>query len=48
MCSLQADVQLNRKVLSELAVHEPKTFQALAQLAKQTRERAAEGLKGLL
>ena len=25
--SMQCDVQLNRKVLSELAIHEPKTFQ---------------------
>ena len=25
--SMQCNVQLNRKVLSELAIHEPKTFQ---------------------
>eukprot|EP00049_Salpingoeca_infusionum_P018507 m.357567 g.357567 ORF g.357567 m.357567 type:complete len:128 (+) comp17866_c0_seq1:30-413(+) len=45
---VKANVQLNRKVLSELAVHEPKTFQALAELAKQSREQASLGLKGLL
>ena len=39
---------LNRKVLSELAMHEPKSFQALVSF---TQKRAAEtqtGLKALL
>eukprot|EP00794_Sanderia_malayensis_P009876 gene9876-10886_t len=28
------DILLNRKVLSELAIHEPRSFQSLAELAK--------------
>lgn len=30
----QYNVQLNRKMLSELAIHEPRSFKALAELAK--------------
>lgn len=35
MSAPQCKIQLNRKVLSELAIHEPKTFAALAGIAKQ-------------
>jgi ribosomal protein L20 len=40
-------VQLNRKVLSEIAVHEPRSFQALATLAKQRHDDAMRGLAAL-
>jgi len=30
----QCNIQLNRKVLSDLAIHEPRSFKALAELAK--------------
>ncbi|XP_066921608.1 large ribosomal subunit protein bL20-like [Clytia hemisphaerica] len=39
------DVLLNRKVLSELAIHEPRTFQSLAHLAKKRKE---DGLLAVL
>eukprot|EP00039_Didymoeca_costata_P019319 m.337063 g.337063 ORF g.337063 m.337063 type:complete len:128 (-) comp18036_c0_seq1:176-559(-) len=39
-----SDIQLNRKVLSELAIHEPKSFSALT---KFSQERAQEVRKGL-
>ena len=42
---VKADVSLNRKVLSELGVHEPKTFAALVDFAKQRRAEASTGLK---
>jgi hypothetical protein len=41
----QADVALNRKVLSELAVHEPRTFQTLAEFTKSRMDQAMQGLK---
>jgi ribosomal protein L20 len=41
----QADVQLNRKVLSELAIHEPHSFKALADFAKSRMDEATKGLK---
>jgi ribosomal protein L20 len=44
----QADVQLNRKVLSELAIHEPRTFESLAKLANEQHREAGLGLKLLL
>lgn len=44
----EADVQLNRKVLSELAIHEPKSFQALCELSFRRHREAQQGLKGLL
>ena len=44
---MQADVVLNRKVLSELAVHEPRTFQALSNFAKSRMDEASQGLKAL-
>jgi len=45
-----ADVQLNRKVLSELAMHEPKSFGALVEFSKQRaeEERKKPGLLGIL
>jgi large subunit ribosomal protein L20 len=38
---VRLNIQLNRKVLSELAIHEPRTFQSLAELVKK---RHSEGL----
>ncbi|XP_043917810.1 39S ribosomal protein L20, mitochondrial [Protopterus annectens] len=35
---VKTQVALNRKVLSDLAIYEPKTFKALAALAKRRRE----------
>jgi len=32
------DIQINRKMLSELAIHEPRSFQALTTLAKKRLE----------
>lgn len=43
--SLQTSVQLNRKVLSDLAINEPRTFQSLAKLA---RARQQEGFRAAL
>ncbi|XP_065842428.1 large ribosomal subunit protein bL20-like [Oscarella lobularis] len=40
-----SDIQLNRKVLSEIAVHEPKSFKALADFAKKRHE---DGLRAAL
>ncbi|XP_065890101.1 large ribosomal subunit protein bL20-like [Dysidea avara] len=42
---VMAHIQLNRKVLSELAIHEPRTFKALAEIA---RKRSQEGLAAAL
>ncbi|GAA6069344.1 39S ribosomal protein L20, mitochondrial [Tachysurus ichikawai] len=42
---VQCSVQLNRRVLSDLAVTEPRTFQALVSLA---RARQQEGLRAAL
>ena len=41
----QAGIVLNRKILSELAIHEPQSFKALAEL---TKARSTEAKKGLL
>ncbi|XP_029434493.1 39S ribosomal protein L20, mitochondrial [Rhinatrema bivittatum] len=39
MCNLvKTQVALNRKVISDLAIYEPKTFKALASLAQRRRE----------
>ncbi|MEE6483969.1 hypothetical protein FKM82_013707 [Ascaphus truei] len=39
ICNLvKCQVALNRKVISDLAIHEPKTFKSLAALAKRRRE----------
>ncbi|KAM8927037.1 large ribosomal subunit protein bL20m [Pelodytes ibericus] len=39
ICNLvKCQVALNRKVLSELAIYEPKTFKSLSALAKRRRE----------
>ncbi|XP_059807988.1 39S ribosomal protein L20, mitochondrial [Hypanus sabinus] len=35
---IKSQVELNRKVLADLAVYEPKTFKSLAALAKRRRE----------
>lgn len=45
---VQSNVVLNRKLLSELAMHEPRSFKSLAELAKQQHEKASSGLKLLL
>ncbi|XP_062505916.1 large ribosomal subunit protein bL20-like [Corticium candelabrum] len=42
---VECNVQLNRKVLSELAIHEPKSFQALADIS---RSRLKDGLLAAL
>ena len=34
----ETNVQLDRKVLAQLAIHEPRTFSALAQLAKDKQK----------
>eukprot|EP00050_Salpingoeca_kvevrii_P006963 m.292916 g.292916 ORF g.292916 m.292916 type:complete len:131 (-) comp12694_c0_seq1:146-538(-) len=44
----EADVQLNRKMLAHLAVHEPLTFKALADFSKARAQETATGLKQLL
>jgi ribosomal protein L20 len=44
----EADVQLNRKVLQELAIHEPKSFAAVAKFSRDRAETARQGLAGLL
>lgn len=36
--SSQCQVELNRKVLADLAIYEPKTFKSLAALAKRRRQ----------
>ena len=38
---LQADVELNRKVLSEMAIHSPSDFDAMVALAKKHQPKAA-------
>ena len=43
----QTDIQLNRKVLSELAVHEPRSFAALSSFVKSQLEQTRKGLKQL-
>lgn len=47
LCKLhtQGSVQLNRRVLSDLAITEPRTFQSLVELA---RARQQEGLRAAL
>lgn len=45
---VKCNIQLNRKVLSELAIHEPRTFQALAEVAKKAHVRAGRGLLNAL
>ncbi|XP_012860791.2 39S ribosomal protein L20, mitochondrial [Echinops telfairi] len=35
---VKCQVELNRKVLADLAIYEPKTFKSLAALAKRRRE----------
>jgi large subunit ribosomal protein L20 len=42
---VKCDIQLNRKVLSELAIHEPRSFQALTEIAKRRLE---DGLNAAL
>uniref|UniRef100_A0A7N4NSQ3 Large ribosomal subunit protein bL20m n=1 Tax=Sarcophilus harrisii TaxID=9305 RepID=A0A7N4NSQ3_SARHA len=42
---IKCQVELNRKVLADLAIYEPKTFKSLAALAKRRRE---EGLAAAL
>ena len=44
----KADVALNRKVLSEIAVHEPRSFEALAQLSAREHAESKRGLSLLL
>jgi ribosomal protein L20 len=41
----QNDVQLNRKMLSELAIHEPESFKALTQFTRTRMNEAELGLK---
>lgn len=36
--SSQCQVELNRKVLADLAIYEPKTFKSLAALAKRRQQ----------
>lgn len=38
---IQADVELNRKVLSEIAIHSPSDFDAIVELAKKHQPKAA-------
>lgn len=38
---LQSDVELNRKVLSEMAIHSPSDFDAMVALAKKHQPQAA-------
>ncbi|KAJ7385034.1 Ribosomal protein L20 [Desmophyllum pertusum] len=42
---VQCNIQLNRKMLSELAIHEPRSFKALAELSKS---RLKDGLLAAL
>ena len=44
----KADVALNRKVLSEIAVHEPRSFEALAKLSLREHAESKKGLALLL
>eukprot|EP00729_Bicosta_minor_P003968 gene3968-13092_t len=44
---VESDIQLNRKVLSEIAIHEPKSFKALASFSKDRAEDARKGLANL-
>eukprot|EP01135_Chromosphaera_perkinsii_P002327 Nk52_evm113s221 gene=Nk52_evmTU113s221 len=41
---VRANVLLNRKVLANLAINEPKSFQTLAALSKQTLEAGGAGV----
>lgn len=41
----ESDVQLDRKVLSELAIHEPRSFKALSNFVKTRMDEAGQGLK---
>lgn len=38
---IKADIELDRKVLSEMAIHDPAAFSALAQLSAATLKKAA-------
>lgn len=38
---IAADIELNRKMLSEMAIHAPEDFDALVELAKQHQPRVA-------
>lgn len=42
-----SDIALNRKVLSELAIHEPKSFKALIEFSKKKAEEEKAKPKGL-
>jgi len=45
-----SEIEINRKVLSELAIHEPKSFKALLDFSKKkcAENKAKPGLAGLL
>ncbi len=45
---VKSDVALNRKVLSELAMHEPHSFKALVDFGKTRQAETQSGLKALL
>ncbi len=45
---VKADVALNRKVLSELAMHEPHSFKALVDFSRTRHTETQSGLKALL
>jgi len=38
---IQADIELNRKMLSEIAIHSPEDFDALVEIAKKHQPKAA-------
>lgn len=38
---IQADITLNRKMLSEMAIHNPEDFDAVVEIAKQHQPKAA-------
>lgn len=38
---IAADIELNRKMLSEVAIHNPKAFDAIVEIAKQNLSQAA-------
>lgn len=44
----KSDVQLNNKMLAELAIYEPKTFESLTEIAKQKLSAPKEGLESIL
>eukprot|EP00123_Amoebidium_parasiticum_P022148 comp8102_c0_seq1/m.3585 comp8102_c0_seq1/g.3585 ORF comp8102_c0_seq1/g.3585 comp8102_c0_seq1/m.3585 type:complete len:143 (-) comp8102_c0_seq1:103-531(-) len=45
---VQNNIQLNRKILSQLAIHEPATFKALTQLVQASKQQTSRGLAGVL